>query len=159
MAVIAYPLASTTRSRTAAPRRAQLALVGAPPRPVLAERAQVLAFHGRPHPVVSGARLHRSRRFSLHRRILATAGIVAVAAAMWIGLGALQGLRTPARVELVGATVTTTSVRYTVRPGDTLWSIATAVDPGADPRPLVDELAARFGAVIHPGETLTIPRS
>ena len=34
---------------------------------------------------------------------------------------------------------------YTVRSGDTLWSIAQRLDPQADPRPLVDELAERTG--------------
>lgn len=29
---------------------------------------------------------------------------------------------------------------YTVRPGDTLWSIALRVAPGRDPRPLIDQL-------------------
>jgi hypothetical protein len=158
MAVIAYPLASTSRSRGSSFRRPPLALVGSEPLPVAPQRAEVLVFHGRPRPVVSGARVHRSRRFSLQRRILATVGAVALAAGLWIGLGALQGLRAPAHIELAGATVTATTVRYTVRPGDTLWSIATAVDPSADPRPLVDELAARFGAVVYPGETITIPR-
>ncbi|HZD69989.1 MAG TPA: LysM peptidoglycan-binding domain-containing protein [Actinomycetes bacterium] len=33
-------------------------------------------------------------------------------------------------------------VSYTVRPGDTLWSIALRIAPGRDPRPLVDRLIA-----------------
>jgi hypothetical protein len=46
----------------------------------------------------------------------------------------------------------------TVRPGDTLWSIAGRVEPGEDPRPLVDRLsAARHGAPLQPGETLHLP--
>ena len=49
---------------------------------------------------------------------------------------------------------------YVVRPGDTLWSIAARVaGPGADPRPVVDELERdnRLGASITPGEVLRIP--
>ena len=49
---------------------------------------------------------------------------------------------------------------YVVRPGDTLWSIAASVTgPGADPRPVVDELERdnRLGAAIVPGEVLRLP--
>jgi nucleoid-associated protein YgaU len=46
-----------------------------------------------------------------------------------------------------------------VRSGDTLWSIAERVEPGEDPRPLVDQLsAARNGAPLVPGETIRLPR-
>jgi LysM repeat protein len=47
---------------------------------------------------------------------------------------------------------------WTVRPGDTLWSIAEAVDPNGDVRPLVDSLAAEVGSTaIYPGEAIAIP--
>jgi Tfp pilus assembly protein FimV len=49
---------------------------------------------------------------------------------------------------------------YVVHPGDTLWSIAGHLaGPGADPRPLVDELLQANGgaSVIVPGETLQLP--
>lgn len=47
----------------------------------------------------------------------------------------------------VGATrVGVPSARvHVVAPGDTLWSIASRLDPGGDPRPLVDALADRVG--------------
>ena len=46
-----------------------------------------------------------------------------------------------------------------VKPGDSLWSIAARLDPGSDPRPVVDELiAARRGAPLVPGEVVTLPR-
>jgi hypothetical protein len=39
------------------------------------------------------------------------------------------------------------------RPGDSLWSVATRLAPGEDPRPVVDALAeARHGAPLVPGE-------
>ena len=45
-----------------------------------------------------------------------------------------------------------------VKPGDTLWSIATWLDPGADPRRLVAELRELAGsAVLRPGQRLVIP--
>lgn len=47
---------------------------------------------------------------------------------------------------------------YVVRPGDTLWSIAAAIEPGQDQRPLVDRLSAEVGgASLYPGEVIPIP--
>jgi hypothetical protein len=47
---------------------------------------------------------------------------------------------------------------YVVRPGDTLWSVAAALDPRGDERPLVDALVAEVGTTsLYPGEVLTIP--
>ena len=49
--------------------------------------------------------------------------------------------------------------RYRVRPGDTLWSIATTHVPG-DPRKGVWELQERNGlegTLIVPGQVLTLP--
>jgi LysM domain len=48
---------------------------------------------------------------------------------------------------------------YVVRPGDTLWGIASRLDPAADPRAVVDRLAARNhvrDGVIAPGERLVV---
>jgi nucleoid-associated protein YgaU len=48
---------------------------------------------------------------------------------------------------------------YVVQPGDSLWSIAARLEPGRDPRPLVDSLtASRGGAPLEPGEVITRPR-
>jgi hypothetical protein len=44
-------------------------------------------------------------------------------------------------------------VHTTVRPGDSLWSVAQRLAPGDDPRPVVDALSqARHGAPLTPGE-------
>ncbi len=47
---------------------------------------------------------------------------------------------------------------YTVQPGDTLWTIAARLDPSADPRPLVVQLAAQTGSeTVVPGEKIDLP--
>ncbi len=48
----------------------------------------------------------------------------------------------------VGADASTSSApaAVVVAPGDSLWSIAQRLDPGADVRPLVDALADRLGS-------------
>jgi LysM domain len=48
-----------------------------------------------------------------------------------------------------------------VRPGQTLWSIASRAEPAADPRVVVQqiiEVNALRGAVIQPGESLWVPK-
>lgn len=59
-------------------------------------------------------------------------------------------------VALVGAPSRT----YVVRPGDTLWSIAERLRPGADPRPIVDAIERANGVSageLVPGQALRIP--
>lgn len=46
---------------------------------------------------------------------------------------------------------------WVVQPGDSLWSIAAAVAPGADLRPVVDELARRAGGgSLQPGQRIAL---
>ena len=49
---------------------------------------------------------------------------------------------------------------YVVRPGDTLWSIATRVEPSTDPRVVVDAIGSANGVdpgALVPGQQLAIP--
>lgn len=47
--------------------------------------------------------------------------------------------------------------QYVVQPGDTLWSIAEAIAPDSDPRPVVDALReANGGPVLEVGTRLTL---
>ena len=105
-----------------------------------------------PRPVA-----RRGRRASTatywRRRVVAVA--VGVAALVMVGkAGAALGDSPLAVPERRPATTP-----YVVQPGDSLWSIAARLDPGRDPRPLVDTLAAsRDGAPLVPGEVITRPR-
>ncbi|MDA8288965.1 MAG: LysM peptidoglycan-binding domain-containing protein [Actinomycetota bacterium] len=84
---------------------------------------------------------------------------VALVGAVWFGAGALRSADTPSPLAtLPGAQVFGGVAHYVVRPGDTLWSIASQLVPGGDPRPIVDELASELhGAPLEAGMTLTLP--
>ena len=100
-------------------------------------------------------RARRSAATFRRRRLGALAGFVALApaaqlCAALLGGGPLTAPEGPQRD--VAAHV------YVVQPGDTLWSIAARLRPGADPRPLVQALTAELGgAGLQPGEALQLP--
>jgi LysM domain len=50
-------------------------------------------------------------------------------------------------------------ISYTVKPGDTLWSIARRIAPGQDPRPVVDELIAdnHLQGGLQAGQAIDLP--
>ena len=52
------------------------------------------------------------------------------------------------------------TVAVTVQPGDTLWGIAAAMDPGADPRALIAQMRELNGLTqsgLVPGQVLVVP--
>jgi nucleoid-associated protein YgaU len=95
------------------------------------------------------------------RRAVAVGMLAVVIGASWIGIRAALGGTGGGPLAATGAPggVKAAAVRvWIVRPGDTLWSIAEAVDPNGDVRPLVDRLAGEArGTAIYPGETIAIP--
>jgi len=86
------------------------------------------------------------------RTLLAAMGILVVALALPLsGTGGHSHATGSAPAETGG------SATYTVKPGDTLWTIAERVDPTADPRPLVARLAAQTGSdSVVPGERIVL---
>ncbi len=105
--------------------------------------------HPTTHRVRASARVRR-------RRVAAAALAIGLLVLLALPLSALGG-RTVAGASgvtrpLVGGTT------YTVLPGDSLWGIASRLDPGGDPRPLVTQLAAQVGSdTVVPGERLSLP--
>lgn len=53
-------------------------------------------------------------------------------------------------------------VPYTVAPGDTVWSIASRITGGADPRPVMSQIIAdnhlNAAGAVHAGEVLELPQ-
>lgn len=89
--------------------------------------------------------------------------VVALAAAVLLGggvaVGGLGGVPlTPPGPAPAVRPVPVAETSYVVRPGDTLWQIARALQPSGDVRPLVQRLAGqRAGAPLRVGERLVLP--
>jgi len=114
----------------------------APPLSLVPDRGQGRYRRGRTSPLV--------RR---RRALLAVTALLLVGLAL--PLGGTGGRSHPTGSVLAG---TGGTLEYTVQPGDSLWSIAQRVDPAADPRPLVAELARRTGSeVVVPGQRISLP--
>ncbi|MEU1973598.1 LysM peptidoglycan-binding domain-containing protein [Microbacterium sp. NPDC019599] len=105
-------------------------------------------------PVVPRTRLRLTTR---GRRLLAAVAalpaIIALSAALIGGTSAALASR-------AGGAPAATFQTITVQAGDSLWSIAEEVAPGADPRDVVDaivSLNALEGVTVSAGERIAIP--
>ena len=89
------------------------------------------------------------------RRVLVGIMLVILGAVMWTVLGHVAGLNN----ETVGADISPDAPQeiYIVQSGDTLWSIATAIDGDGDPRNTVDRLAEmNGGSSLYIGQRLIL---
>jgi hypothetical protein len=85
------------------------------------------------------------------RRLLGLGVALVLAALLLAGLSSLQS----GPGGFAGHPAAT--VTYVVQPGDTVWSIADALAPEADPRPLVDAIVeANGGAGLVVGQRLVL---
>jgi LysM domain-containing protein len=95
-------------------------------------------------------RMHRTR---VRRRRLAAVGVLGVG--LWVGVpAAANALHGGGEIEHAP------TARYVVRPGDTLWAIATAAAPERDPREVVGLIGSvndLEGGEIVPGQVLVVP--
>jgi hypothetical protein len=103
-------------------------------------------------------RRHRREVLLRRRRFVALAMCAAVLAATWGIGGLLAGLKTTHLETIPGSQRTANGYVYTVQPGDSVWSIATELDPSGDPRPVVAKIDAELGGTsIVPGEHIVLP--
>jgi spore germination protein YaaH len=59
---------------------------------------------------------------------------------------------------LPGSVKTTQGYLYSVQPGDTVWSIATRLDPTGDPRPRADQIESEIGGTnLQVGTQILVP--
>jgi hypothetical protein len=88
--------------------------------------------------------VYRRRRLAA---VVLAAGVALAAGHAGVALGGTSLAAPDARPRVV---------THVVEPGDSLWSIAQALEPGSDPRPVVDAIShARDGAPLVPGERIT----
>jgi len=90
-------------------------------------------------------------------------GRVVVAGASALAIGALSiALATAAQASHAGqAAPGRYAAKVEVRPGQSLWSLAEAYDPDADPRLVmqqIQQLNSMAGDQLQPGEVLWVPR-
>jgi hypothetical protein len=110
-----------------------------------------------------------SRRPAVSQRVAANRRLAVVLAALAIALVSLLFALQAALGGGAGGPLTTGAASagaprpaavhaWLVRPGDTLWSIAVAVHPRGDVRPLVDRLSAQVGGrPLMVGQRLILP--
>ena len=121
-----------------------------------------LAARPEPRPLskIAGRPAAGPVRLTRRGRLVA-GGLVTVAALAGLLLslaasgGALAASRGPAGSGYQGMR------QVVVQPGQTLWSLAAAAEPGADPRLVIPEIVSANslgGSTIYPGEQLWVPR-
>lgn len=92
------------------------------------------------------------------RRLLPGVATLAVLVGLWFGVGSLASVHRPVLAVVPGSVKVRGGYEYVARPGDTLWSIAAALQPGGDPRPIVARLEAEIGGgPLLPGDRLFLP--
>ncbi len=103
-------------------------------------------------PAATSPATFRRRRLAV---AVVASGVLVVAwlVAVRLGGGSLSTSEPPSlRVEPVAQVV------HVVQPGDTVWAVARAVDPAADPRRTVDRiLEARGDGPLQVGERIVLP--
>ena len=101
-------------------------------------------------------RLTRRGRIAVGALVFVT--VIAAAALLWVALAnRAQASSGGAGHQGSGHAL----VRVVVRPGQTLWSIASKADPYADPRAVIQEIIDEnelSGTSIHPGQVILVPR-
>jgi hypothetical protein len=139
MTAAALQLAPRTQPTTVPPGP------GSPPRPTL----RVLEGGRAPDRLARQA-VYRRRRLAAVALLVLTTAVVLLLASAVLARSAGGGTPVPA--------AGTSSEVHVVQPGDTLWSIARALEPNADVRLTVDRLVdLNGGAPLTVGQRLVLP--
>jgi nucleoid-associated protein YgaU len=144
------------RARTPYPkRRSADDAVPPPPAPAPARPGRP----GRPgSPLRSNPPLRLTRRGRFVVGALAAIGAAAIASLIWL---AITGQAQASSSVRPGTPATSSVRRVVVKPGQTLWGIASQADPAADPRAVIGEimdLNALRGTSIDVGQVLWVPK-
>jgi hypothetical protein len=92
------------------------------------------------------------------RSLLVALTSIAVASALWLGTSAVASQSQDRLQVLPGSQKTAHGYLYLVQPGDTVWSIATRLDPAGDPRPIADQIENEIGGTdLQVGTQVLIP--
>jgi nucleoid-associated protein YgaU len=135
-----------------------LRLVPAAARPSAVRPGSVTTSAGARRPSVRPAPLRLTRR---GRRLVAALAIIVATLALAVGWLVLASGAQAADHGAPGAGYAGMT-RVVVKPGQTLWTIAAAAEPSADPRSVIAEIMqvnALSSATIQPGEQLWVPKS
>ena len=117
-------------------------------------------------PSARADRRRRTRTIYRRRRLVAvlivfatlSLSVIGAVTAVRAAVGAFGGGPLTSPESPLAGSRPAAATSYVVRPGDTLWSIAKAMQPSGDLRPYVDRLAARqHGQPLQPGERITLP--
>jgi LysM domain len=104
----------------------------------------------------------RVRSAKIRRRRLHVLGVtlatIGLAALLWFGTSAMAS-QSQARLQVLpGSVKTAHGYLYRVQPGDTVWSIATRLDPSGDPRQLVGQIESEIGGTnLQVGTQVLVP--
>lgn len=127
----------------------------ADPPPVTSPSASAPGQHTAPRQAPANPPLRLTRR---GRIVVAVAAALVLAALSLVIASAAQATNHPVSPRAGQQGV----AQITVRPGQTLWSVAENADPGADTRVVIQqitELNGLTGSVVYAGERLWVPRA
>lgn len=133
--------------------------LGIPPTPAASSqrprRAALRVVHGGR----SATGRHMRQTYRRRRLVALAAAVLILVVAVQLFGAAVSALSGPPTVAAEQVTATS----HQVRPGDTLWAIASSVDPDGDPRDAVDDIlrlnpgALSSSGVLRVGQVLTMP--
>lgn len=151
------------RSPVAGRARSQWKPADVPPRSPILEYRRPCAPAEVTLPVGTGRHVQSARQVELkararRRNLVLGAAAIAILVALALPWGGAGGKTLAASGPVLAGATANSSTVYVVQPGDTVWSIAQHLEPGADPRVIVAQLEAEVGSdTLQLGEHIRLP--